>query len=84
MFRQEYTCQLIQDYKAQSYNIKEKALGFIDGKKNRIVQIPQCQICNPIVQKQVESLYKDESWIKLAKKYKIDIVPEWFKDSLNK
>lgn len=23
MFRQEYTCQLIQDYKAQSYNIKE-------------------------------------------------------------
>jgi len=52
------------------YNLKEKALGFIDGKKNRIVQIPQCQIANSIVQKQVEALYKDESWIKSAKKFK--------------
>ncbi len=52
------------------YNIKDKALGFIDGKKNRIIKIPNCKICNPLVQQELASLYLNDNWMKKAKKYK--------------
>ena len=48
------------------YNKKARKLGFVDGKSNRIIEIPKCLICNPEVTTKLKELYKDEAWLKQA------------------
>lgn len=50
------------------YNLNLKKLGFIDGKSNQIIEVPNCLICTPIVKKEISKLYKDNHWLKLAPK----------------
>jgi 23S rRNA (uracil1939-C5)-methyltransferase len=48
------------------YNKDIKKLGFIDGKSNTIVEIPNCLICNAEVTKALKELYSNEKWLNLA------------------
>lgn len=52
------------------YNLKTKSLGFQDAKENRIINVPNCIITVPQIQKEIKALYQNSSWIREAKKYK--------------
>lgn len=50
------------------YDKKKKKLGFINGKKNEIIEVPNCIICENEVKNALTNLYQNNSWLKLAPK----------------
>lgn len=52
------------------YNKKAQKLGFLESKSKRIVEVPNCKIALPEVKEQLDKLYQNQQWLKLAKKEK--------------
>lgn len=48
------------------YDRAQRKLGTLDAKLNRIVPIPQCLIANTEITREIQRLYKNETWLKEA------------------
>lgn len=52
------------------YCLKQKKIGAINAKTNRIVSIPQCQIMEPEVKEAFDKLLLNDSWLQIAQTLK--------------
>lgn len=48
------------------YNKKMQKLGFVDGKNNRIIEVPNCLIPSVKIQETLNKLYKNNHWLTLC------------------
>lgn len=52
------------------YNKKAQKLGFLESRSKRIIEVPECKIALPEVKAQLDNLYQNQQWLKLASKEK--------------